>query len=404
MSRQALEGLKVLDLSWAVTGPLSMLGLAAHGATVVKMESGTRLDSQRFSGPYVDSTPGTNRSSKFAIYNANKYSVSVNLKHPKAPEIVGRLFAWADLAAETFSAGTLDRLGIGYDEMVKTNPDIILISSNALGSGGPLSDQVAVGNSLAALVGFPSLCGWPDRPPSYVYGAYTDFISCRYMTALALAAVESHHRTGKGMHLEISQYEAGLQFLSPLLLDYIVNGRDFTRVGNRSPSAAPHGVFPCRGDDSWCAIAVCSQKDWKELCSALGNPEWAQSKKFATFAQRKKNEDELETLLGTRTMQFTRRELMNLLQEHNIPAAAVHTARDVYEDPQLNHRHHFQVIEHPEMRQFPVEMPGFRLSESPNEIRRGPPCLGEHNYYVCTELLGYTDDEFIRLTADGALA
>ena len=241
---QALDGLKVLDFCWVVAGPMTTKYLAEHGATVVRVESGNRTDVLRNGGPFKDGQSGINRSGYFANQNANKYGITIDLRHEKAGDLLQRLVGWADLVTENFTPGTMERLGLGYGDLVKVNPEIIMFSTSMLGRGGPFASQPGFGAVMASLSGLTYITGWPDRAPVNPYGAYTDFVAPRFGVAAIVAALDYRRRTGKGIHLDLAQLETSLQLSAPLLIDWHMNGRQPQRAGNRNPSAAPHGVFP----------------------------------------------------------------------------------------------------------------------------------------------------------------
>jgi len=188
-----------------------------------------------------------------------------------------------------------------------------------------------------------------------------------------------------------------------MLLDYVINGHELGRQGNHCPDAAPHGAYPCQGEDSWCAIAVESEQEWLAFCKVMGKPELATDPRFSCLEKRKANEDELDNIVADWTGQRTAKEVMEALQQKGIAAGGVQSAADLFQDPQLRHRSHFQVLEHPEIGYQSYEMPAFRLSQTPPKLERAAPCLGEHNEYVLTELLGIPDNEFVQLLAEGVL-
>jgi len=192
-------------------------------------------------------------------------------------------------------------------------------------------------------------------------------------------------------------------FSSPILLDYAINGYEFGRQGNRCPYAAPHGAYPCQGEDSWCAIAVESEPEWLAFCRAIGKAELATDSRFCCLEKRKANEDELDNIVADWTRQRTAKEVTEVLQREGIAAGMVQSPADLFDDPQLRHREHFQVLEHPEIGRHSYEMPAFRLSQTPARLRTAAPCLGQHNEYVCRELLGMSDGEFVQLLNEGVL-
>ena len=293
MAKRALEGLKVLEFCWAAAGPIAGLYLAHHGARVIRIESMHRTDVLRVVAPYKDDIPGVNRAGLWGCYNSNKLGMALNLSHPKAIDVVKRLIIWSDIVGESFAPGVMEKLGFGYNELKKIKPDIIMYSSSSQGQTGPHSNSPAYGVHLVSLSGFTHFTGWPDRVAAQPYAVYTDFISPRFLLVAILAAVDYHHRTGEGQYIDISQLEGGVYFILPAILDYTLNKRVETRAGNKCSCAAPHGAYPCKGDDRWCVIGIFNDEEWNALCQVMGNPDWAEKQEFATLLGRKKNEEEL---------------------------------------------------------------------------------------------------------------
>lgn len=404
MGRKAFEGVKIAEFSWFIAGPASSKYLADHGATVVKVESHTRVDPQRTLSPLVGGEPTGDNSVTYGRHNANKYSVTLDLKHPNGQKLALKLIMWADIVTENFAPGVMERWGLDYKSVRKLRSDIIYFSSSLQGRGGPHADFAGYGSHASALIGFEEVCGWPDRMPTLPYGAYTDFVCPRFNAAALIAALEYRRRTGKGQWIEQSQCETSLHFFSPPVMDYLVNGRVARRDGNRLPHATPHGIFPCKGDDRWIAIAVFTDKEWRSFCNAIGNMEWTKKTEFTTLSKRKENEDELEKLVGEWTVNYTAEHVEGILQAAGVAANIVAKPSDLFEDPQLKHRNFFARLEHPVVgRQAFEHQESFILSKTPREITMPPPCLGEHNVYVFKELLGMTDDEIANHIVDGSI-
>jgi len=397
--RKPLEGLKVADFTWVFVGPQTTKLLADCGAEVIRIESKTRPELWRTMGPFKDNVVGLDRSGPFSLFNTSKRSVTINLTHPRGLELAKRFVAWADVVVENFAGGVMSKIGLGYEELRKIKPDIIMLSSCMQGQTGPNAAHPGTGLQLTALSGFSQISGWPDRGPGDV-GYVTDYIAPLFNFLAILAAIDYHRRTGKGQYLDMSQFEGGIHFIAPMLLDYTANQHVAGRVGNRSTSAAPHGVFRCRGDDRWCAIAVYTDEEWKSFCSVIGNPAWTNDPRFTTLLARKENEDELERLIEEWTTDHSAEEVMNMMQAAGVAAGVLQTGEDLLvHDPQLRHRQFFWELEHPEIGKYHGLAPSFTLSKSPCELRRAP-LMGEDNEYALKEILGFSDEEIAELVIE----
>jgi crotonobetainyl-CoA:carnitine CoA-transferase CaiB-like acyl-CoA transferase len=237
-----LAGVKVLDFMWALAGPGATRFLADFGATVVRVESSSRLDVCRTIRPFINGDPNPDWSAIFHSTNAGKQMLTLNLTNPQAREVVLDLVRWADVVTESFSPKAMKAFGLDYATLKKINPGIIMLSTCLMGQSGPLSKFAGYGNLAAAIVGFYEVTGWTDREPAGPFGAYTDYIAPRYNAIAVLAALEHRRRTGEGQHIDLSQAEAALHFLAPAILDYTANGHIAGRDGNTDPHFAPHGV------------------------------------------------------------------------------------------------------------------------------------------------------------------
>lgn len=401
MRRQAFEGIKVVDFGWVGTIPFAVKYLADHGAEVIRIESSIRVDTIRVTPPYKDNIPGVNRSAFFANYNNNKYGITLNLNHPRGVEVAKRIVAWADIVAEGYLPGAMARRGLGYENLRAIKPDIIMLSSCNQGQTGPFASMPGFGTQLSALAGLTYITGWADEEPAVVYAGPSDVIAARAGAIALIAALDYRRRTGKGQYIDMSQLEASVHLLAPLILDFTINGRIANRMGNRCSYAVPHGVYPCKGRDRWCAIAIFTDEEWQAFCQTAGNQTWTKDPRFSTILRRVENEEELDRRVAGWTSSFTAEELMVMLQSAGVAAGIVETCEDFHNDPQIRHRHHLWELKHPEIGRHTYEGPGFTLSKTPCELRMPAPCLGQHNEYVCTKLLGMSDEEFIELLQEG---
>jgi benzylsuccinate CoA-transferase BbsF subunit len=396
-------GLKVADFSWIGVGPITAKYLADHGATTVRVETSQPADRLRVGGPFKDGVFGVNRSQFFGAFNTSKLSLAIDLKHPDGQKVARRLIAWADVYLESFTTGTVADLGLDYAAARAINPGIIMVSSCLMGQTGPDARLAGYGTHAAAVSGFTEITGWPDRQPGGPYVAYTDTIAPRFLAATIMAALDHRRRTGEGQYIEQAQMESALYFLAPELLQYQIDGVLPRRAGNDDPDAAPHNIYPCAGEDQWCAIAVENDAQWQALRQALGNPAWAADPALATAAGRLARREQIDGALSAWTRERGPREVMATLQTAGVPAGAVQRSSDLQHDPQLQHRRFFRPLQHPEMGEVPYEGHQFRIAGYDSGPRLPAPCLGEHSIEVLRDLLGMDDDEIAAVAAGGAL-
>jgi len=401
-SNVALEGLKVVDFGWVAADPQVSRQLSYHGAVVVRVECHRALDTLRVCPPYKENKPHVNGSGFFAAYNVNKYGMSVDLTKPAAKEVARRLVAWADVLTEGMTPGALKNHYLDYESCRAINPGIIYLSTSTFGQQGPYRAAAGYGLYAAGYAGFSHILGWPDRGPLYSYNYLTDFIAPQFGVVAVLGALRRRRRTGEGTYIDLSQVESGLYALGVSLLDYRVNGNVAGRLGNRDPWMAPHGVYPCRGKNRYVALAVASEVQWDSLCRLIAAP-WCTEGRFATLALRKQHEDELDEMLADWTSQFTAEQAMERLAGAGISAAVVETCEDLFQDPQLKAREHFQRLRHSEIGEHAYHSPAYRLSRTPHRFIKASPCLGEDNEYIYREILGYTDEEISELLIAGVI-
>jgi crotonobetainyl-CoA:carnitine CoA-transferase CaiB-like acyl-CoA transferase len=403
-ARTALSGLRVVEFGGFAAGPVVGKYLTSHGAEVIKVESSKRLDGFRTNyPPFKDNQPGPERAGIFNFFNDGKRGIVLNLKHPRGAELARRLVGISDVLVENFTPGTMARLGLGYEVLSVENPRLVMLSTCNQGQFGPHAHHAGFGTHLTSLSGFTHLLGYPDETPPLLYGPYIDFIAVGYGTIAVLAALRRRNRTGRGSHIDLSQYETGLQFMAPALLEYFANGRVPTRAGNRHPTWAPHGVFPCRGQEQWVALSVADDAEWQRFVAALGSPAWTHDEALATAAGRKAEEDRLEAQVADWTRSLERDEVVARLRANDLHVYPVNSVADLFADPQLEARDTWRPVEHPVLGRVHVEAPPFRLTHTPAEIERPAPLLGGDNAYVLGELLGCSDEEIDELGREGVL-
>jgi crotonobetainyl-CoA:carnitine CoA-transferase CaiB-like acyl-CoA transferase len=414
MTRRALEGLKVADFSWFGAGPICAEHLATYGATVVRVESETHIDSLRTIAPFPPGKTGYNVSGYFNNFNAGKYDLTLNMNSEGGPAVARKLIEWADVFLSNITPRVIERWGLTYDRLSEWNPRIIAAYQPMQGYDGPHRDFLGFGAVLTPITGYSYLSGFPERQPIGVGTNYPDYVINPGHTLVAiLAALHYRRRTGKGQRIECAQLESSVCPLAPAIFDYTANGVVQDRAGNHIAEAAPHNAFKCRPltdggrpmDERWVAIACFSDDQWRSLVEAIGGAEWARDQKFASLGSRKQHEDELDANLSAWTADEDAYEIMHDLQARGVPAGVVQSAREVLDyDEHLRERGFYTYLDHPETGRAAYDGPPFKLSRTPGELRSPAPTLGQHTEYVCKEILGLTDEEIADLLVAGALA
>jgi benzylsuccinate CoA-transferase BbsF subunit len=397
------SGVKVLELGAGAAGPVATRYFADHGATVVKIESSRRPDFLRMIHYTKDDPFGFDGAPMFVLMNPNKLDVSIDMSRSDGVDLVRRLVDWADVVSENFSPRAMTKWGLDYESLRRRKPDLVMVSSCLFGQTGPQRMYPGFGGQGSAISGFNHLTGWPDRAAVGPHGTITDSLAPRYVALLITAALLHRKRTGEGQYIDVSQIETGVYSVSETIVRCSARGEVMTRDGNRSETAAPHGVYPCRGEDRWIAIAVFSDLEWKALRRAMENPPFSQDPRFDTLLGRREHARELDEYLGRWTAGFPAHDLAQRLQAAGVEAGPVQTCEDLLEDPQLAHRGHFRALRHVHLGEMQFEHYGIRLSESGPELRSPGPNLGEHNRDVLCGLLGLSESEFEGLVESGVL-
>lgn len=399
-----LSGVRIADFTWVWAGPFATLQLAHLGAEVIRIESQNRVCVTRRLPPFADGQGGINRSGYYNQFNQGKLSFSLNFKHPEAIDIAKKLVAVSDVASENFAAGVMDKLGLGYDALKKIKSDIIMISMSGYGAVGPESSYVSYGPAQAPLSGLSSLTGFPDFPPMHVGFSYGDPNGGLHGAFAILAALMHRARTGEGQYIDMSQLETSIALLGEGVMAQVMNGAPPTRDGNRDPHIAPHGLFRCKGDDRWVSIVVANEDEWQRLCSGIGRPAVASDDRFATLALRKQHEDELEKLITAWTETLTAEEVTARLQAVNVAAYPVLTNQELAEDAHMNSRGFFAELPHAEVGVRRHAGIPWTFSDTPCQVRRPAPCLGQDTDDVMQRVLGYTPEDLAALKAKGVLS
>ena len=400
--RPPLTGLRVLDLSWVMVGPVSGRYLADLGAEVIKVESSRRVDPLRTLGPYRNGQPHLEQSLSYQNINAGKRSLTLDLNAPAGRDIVRTLVRHVDVVIESFTAGTLERMGLGWAQLSAENPRLVMASSCLFGQTGPERAASGVGTLGAAYSGASMLVGWPDRAPTGPFGPWTDAVTPRFIVACILAALRRRDAEGRGCYIDVSQAEAGLQFLLPAFYDAAANGRVPERMGDDpDPQRAPSGLFPCAGDDRWIAIDASADPHWRALralaAPALDDPA------FDTLIGRLRTRTRLHDTLCAWTRGRDPHALEQLLQAQGIPAHVACTSSELSTDPDLLADGHYTEVTHPDMGAFPLRNAQCRIRPAATLDARPGPRIGDGTEQILREIGGYSDAQVAEFRAAGVL-
>ncbi len=385
--RRPLEGIRVVDFTRVIAGPAGTQVLGWYGAEVIKIESNELRGALRTPGQ-----PG------FGDLNRSKKSLTVDIRTPEGKRTIKDLVSKSDAVIDNFAAGVLDKLGLGYGELKKAKPDIVMVSMPGGGMSGPLRDWVAWGQTMTANCGLMYLWGYPDSPvearPKY---PYADYLCAAQGTMAVLAGLAYRDRTGKGQFIELAQVETMAHTIGPAYMDYFINGKDPEARGYGTLRWAPYDNYPCMGFDQWCVIAVDTEAEWTAFKGVLGNPAWADVEHFGTKAGRIAHKRELDGNISGWTRGQTARQVLFMLQKAGVAAGMTQSAEDVYADRHLWERGHIVRATHGTGETFVHYGLTGIFSESPGDATEPAPAMGQHNDEICLGLLGMERGEYERL-------
>jgi benzylsuccinate CoA-transferase BbsF subunit len=406
-NKRPLEGVKVIQLCWAGVGVYTTNFLSHYGATTVRVESSISPDPVRVFEPYAPTYKpgepiGLERSVFYSItHTAPELGIAINLKNPDGLEIFKKLVKWADVIGEGFPAGVMDKMGLDYEGLKKIKEDIIMMRSCGYGHTGPMAQQPGFGSIMTAVTLMDTFTGYPDRRPIAPTTYYTDQLVPMYSALSIMAALDYKRRTGKGMYIDHSQMEAGLNFVTPLVLDWQANSRKPTLKGNQSDYAAPHGIYRCKGEDRWVAVTVSTDAEWQSFKKVLGFPQWAEKADYQTLAGRIRNSQEIDNHVNAWTAALTAEQVMSMLQGAGVAAGVVENSRDMDNDIQLNYYNFYRQIDHPFMGKLRYYHPAALTLSRAESAVKGPILLGEHTDYICSQILGLSQKEIDELKQKG---
>lgn len=402
-----LEGIRVMDLTQVFAGPTCTRILGDLGAEVIRMESPTRLDVTR-NLIHLDNDGRDlpwERTLYFAIRNAGKKEIVIDLSQPRGRELLRGVIAQSDVVAESFTPRVMRSFELDYERLREIKPDIIMISLSGYGQDGPRSDWSAYGMGLEPASGVSQLTGYAGGPPMRSGLSLTDPYSGFVGAGAVLAALNYRRRTGKGQYIDLSEQEAAIPLVGSALMDYSMNDRLPERAGNRSPWAAPQGCYRCKGQDDWLVISIENDAEWAAFCEATGYPEWAEDERFVGVVARHEHHDELDRLIESWTREQDHYDAFHLLQRAGVKAAPVLNGKEILLDPHFKERHHFDVVDHPIHGKRPIQRHlAAKFSEFEASVDGAAPTLGEHNQEVLGGLLGLSDDELGELEEQKIIA
>ena len=424
----ALSNVRVVDLSWMLASAGAGRFLTAMGAEVIKVEHSTRLDGmrtglgacppggreERNAATEALPTPKSdnpNRGGSFMEINSGKLGMSLNLKSPEGKKVLEDLIRNADMVVEGFSPGTMDRMGLGYERLKELNPSIIYVQQSGFGQHGTYGRARAFGPTAQAFTGISEMSGLPEPfPPAGIGYSYLDWFGAYNMANAMLAALYRRNISGRGCHIDASQGEAGIYLTGTSILDWTVNGRRWSRYGNRSPykPAAPHGAYRTAGHDRWLAISAFTEEHWDGIGEVFGHPEWMNDERFSSLTGRLAHQDALDRAIGAETELWDGYELMSSLQGQGVPAGVCQDAQDRYEtDPQLRHLGWLVELKQSEIGTWPVKEHPVRMHGTPayagGRFNRSGPNYGEDTDYVLENVLKYDAAKIEDLRQNGAL-
>ena len=344
-----------------------------------------------------------NRCALFNQWGQGKKSILLNLTDPKGIALAKELVSKSDVVLQNFATGVMDQLGLGYEELKRIKPDIIMASISGYGQTGPQRNYMAYGPAIPPLTGLSSITGYEDGPPQEVGMAYGDPTSGIHAAAAICAALAARERTGQGQHIDVSLWQSVAVLVAEGWMDYAMNKTQPERQGNRDPWMAPHNCYRCAGEDEWVTVACGTDEEWRALCQGIGQAELATDVRFETAQARKANEEELDQILTTWTETRDKWEATHVLQEVGVAAFPSMSGKDLIEDPHLNERGFFERLPHPEVGARTHMGIPWRLTHAPNGVRSPAPLLGQDTDLVMQEVLGYSSEEIERLKDEQVL-
>jgi crotonobetainyl-CoA:carnitine CoA-transferase CaiB-like acyl-CoA transferase len=382
---------RVLDFTHVLAGPFCTRLLADLGADVVRVESSKHPDH-----PWPSSFISEDgRHASYLNTNRNKRSIAIDLKKEAGQRIAARLGAIADVVIENFSAGVMERLKLGYDQLRATNPDLIYVSMSGYGHNGPRRNWTSMNMNLQGYSGLMMVSGAENDPPTAISNSWNDYIGGLHACFAILQALERRAVDGKGARIDLSQFECSAAMIGSLLLQSAIEGKPAVRPGNRSDRFAPQGVYPCAGTDNWCALCVTSETQWQALAKLIGQPYLSADPRFASVAGRMRHHDEIDRAISDWSRRYSREELEECLRAAGIGAARVRRINEVIDSPDAPAV--FSRMAERRMGSMLTTTLPFSLSFVDLPGPRSAPSLGEHSAEVLRRWLNCAETEIAEM-------
>ena len=393
-----LDGVTVLDLTWVLSGPYASMILADLGANVIKVERPPHGDVARTTGPFVN-----NESIYFQSINRGKRSTSIDLRNDEGKALFLDLVEQADVVMENFKAGTMDRLGLGYDALSARNPAIIYAATSGFGQSGPLKDRPALDIVVQGMGGVMSITGYADGPPARPGLSLGDISAGLYTAIGVLAALHERASSGRGQMIDISMLDCQIAVLENAVARYFATGTEPQRLGTRHPSATPFQAFPT--EDGWLVLALAwgVENQWELFCSALDEVDLINDERFDTSFKRTQNHADLEPILFAAMRKRTTAAWLEILEPFGMPIGPLNTIGESVNQAQIKHRQMVAEVEHPVAGRLKLSNSPLRLSRTPGRVRGAAPLFGADTVDVLTEMLDLDEAQVQKLVDAGVV-
>jgi benzylsuccinate CoA-transferase BbsF subunit len=398
-----LANIRVIDFTHVVAGPHCCMWLASLGAEVIKVESLSHPDSMRISQLRAGDEGSVEHSPTFVAANLMKKSCAIDISKPEGQDLAKRLVALSDVAVENFSPGVMDRFGLGYKDLVKVKPDLVMASISGFGQEGAYAGFVGVGQTIQAFSGLSSSTGYLGGPPEQFFMYYSDVLSGQSAAFGVLAALRHRMLTGEGQYVDVAMSEAAISVAPGAALHYAMTGRNLDRRENRDELMSPHGCYRCLGHERWIAVAVQNEAEWREFVRVLGHTQWLTDPRFLDMHLRLENQDDLDALINGVTRELDAYELSTRLQAAGIAAAPTQTAKDILADPHLDSRDFFVEVDQGALGTAKLPRMPWRISGVEHPVYTPAPRHGDSTDEVLQGLVGLDVDEIERLRSIGAV-